>query len=125
MFLYALTRNISHSYQYVDIFRLSLLQHPRLISLVKERNICIESCPISNVALGFVRSMPHHPILAMIAHGIPVVIGNDDPAIFGSTKLGRMNSSLSLADRCGQNQADFLTDFLIRGQALQVNFGRS
>lgn len=31
----------------------SLAKHPKLIELVKEKNLCIECCPISNFVLGY------------------------------------------------------------------------
>ncbi len=45
----------------------ALAKHPKLIELVKQKNICIESCPISNNVLGYVKDLRCHPVRGLIA----------------------------------------------------------
>lgn len=68
------TKRIGHGF--------SLIKHPHLIDLVKERNICIENCPISNQILRFANSTAVHPVLPLLARSVPVAISNDDPTQF-------------------------------------------
>lgn len=74
------TRRIGHGF--------SLYKHPNLIKQVIEQNVMIEVCPISNEVLRLNEDVLHHPLPAMIAHGIPTAISNDDPAILGQDVAG-------------------------------------
>ncbi|KAE8313464.1 ADGF like protein [Aspergillus parasiticus SU-1] len=74
------TRRIGHGF--------SLYKHPRLIDEVIENGIMVEVCPISNEVLRLATDILHHPLPAMIAHGIPTAISNDDPAILGQNTAG-------------------------------------
>ncbi|KAF5859973.1 cat eye syndrome chromosome region, candidate 1 [Aspergillus alliaceus] len=74
------TRRIGHGF--------SLYKHPRLIDEVIENGIMVEVCPISNEVLRLATDILHHPLPAMIAHGIPTAISNDDPAILGQDAAG-------------------------------------
>ncbi|KAK4868629.1 hypothetical protein LT330_006831 [Penicillium expansum] len=74
------TRRIGHGF--------SLYKHPNLIRQVIEQNVMIEVCPISNEVLRLNEDVLHHPLPAMIAHGIPTAISNDDPAILGQDVAG-------------------------------------
>jgi len=64
---------------------ITLFKHPLLMQTVKERNIAIEVCPISNQVLGYVADLRNHPAVLYINSGLPVVICPDDPAIWKST----------------------------------------
>ncbi|KAJ5640101.1 uncharacterized protein N7484_007963 [Penicillium longicatenatum] len=74
------TRRIGHGF--------SLYKHPNLIKQTIEQNVLIEVCPISNEVLRLNTDILHHPLPAMIAHGIPTAISNDDPAILGQDVAG-------------------------------------
>lgn len=66
----------------------SLARHPLLTDLVKERDICIEVCPISNQVLGYTASICSHPsLLALLHRNVPVALSSDDPSIFESFGL--------------------------------------
>ena len=69
------TRRLGHGF--------SLYKHPLLLEMVKEKRILVESCPISNEVLRFTGSIMSHPLPALLAHGVPVALCNDDPAILG------------------------------------------
>lgn len=73
------TKRIGHGF--------SLIKHPHLIDLVKEKDICIESCPISNQILRFATSTAVHPVLPLLARSVPIAIANDDPTQFDNAGL--------------------------------------
>jgi adenosine deaminase len=50
--------------------------------LVAER-MPLTVCPLSNVRLCAVASLPEHPIAEMLARGLAVTVNSDDPAYFG------------------------------------------
>ncbi|EST07745.1 Adenosine/AMP deaminase domain protein [Kalmanozyma brasiliensis GHG001] len=69
------TRRIGHG--------VSLARHPTLTDLVKEKDICVEICPISNQVLGYTASICSHPsLLALLNRNVPVALSSDDPSIF-------------------------------------------
>jgi adenosine deaminase CECR1 len=45
----------------------AIAKHPKLIELVKEKNICLECCPVSNLVLGYTRDLRCHPARGLIA----------------------------------------------------------
>jgi adenosine deaminase CECR1 len=64
---------------------LALINHPLLMQIVKEKNIAIEVCPISNQVLDFVRDLRTHPAVHFLNRGLPVVLSPDDPAVMKYT----------------------------------------
>jgi adenosine deaminase CECR1 len=64
---------------------IALFKHPLLMQIVKERDIAIEVCPISNQVLGYVADLRNHPAVLYINSGLPVVICPDDPSIWKCT----------------------------------------
>ncbi|KAJ7579114.1 hypothetical protein C8J56DRAFT_336847 [Mycena floridula] len=91
------TKRIGHGF--------SLVKHPKLMQMCREKDIALEVCPISNEVLRLSTSMAGHPLPILVNHGIPTVLASDDPAIFGNmgltfdfyqvgiTKLGRNGQS--------------------------------
>jgi len=61
---------------------LTLVKHPLLMQIVKERDIAIEVCPISNQVLGYVADLRNHPAVTYLNGGLPVVICPDDPGVW-------------------------------------------
>jgi adenosine deaminase CECR1 len=53
------TKRIGHGF--------AIARHPKLIELVKEKNICLECCPVSNLVLGYTRDLRCHPARGLIA----------------------------------------------------------
>ncbi|CZR59034.1 related to cecr1 protein [Phialocephala subalpina] len=74
------TRRIGHGF--------SLYKHPLLIDMVKEKQIMIESCPISNEVLRYSASILSHPLPALLARGVKAALSNDDPALMGQGTSG-------------------------------------
>ncbi len=60
---------------------------PRLLDRLREERITLEICPSSNVATGVVPALAAHPLPRLLAAGVPVVLGSDDPPMFGTTLL--------------------------------------
>ncbi|KAI0658813.1 Metallo-dependent hydrolase [Cubamyces menziesii] len=73
------TKRIGHGF--------SLIKHPKLLEICREREICVEVCPISNEILRLTGSMPMHPLPAIMNQGVRVALCSDDPAIFGNMGL--------------------------------------
>lgn len=58
---------------------LNLHYHPELINKIKEKNICLEVCPVSNQILGYCDDLRHHPAKKYFCDDIPMVLCSDDP----------------------------------------------
>jgi adenosine deaminase CECR1 len=65
----------------------NLVAYPYVESQLRDRNIAIEVCPISNQVLRYIRDLRIHPACGYIRRGVPCVIGCDDPLIFGNHGL--------------------------------------
>lgn len=65
----------------------SLYKHPVLMQVVKQRNICLEVCPISNQVLKLVDDLRNHPATIYSAINMPMVIASDDPGFWGATGI--------------------------------------
>ncbi|KAJ3712255.1 hypothetical protein C8R42DRAFT_687427 [Lentinula raphanica] len=73
------TKRIGHGF--------SLVKHPKLMELCKERGIAIEVCPISNEILRLTSSMHMHPLPVLLNQGVSVALCSDDPSVFGNMGL--------------------------------------
>ena len=77
---------------------------PDLIKLVKENNICLECCPVSNKILGYIHDLRTHPVRALLANGVKVSINPDDHGFFSSPGvtldylMAYLNWGLNIAD---------------------------
>ena len=56
-----------------------------VMNLLKERDICVEVCPISNRRTGAIQAQESHPVAEFIKAGVPFVICSDNPAIHCSS----------------------------------------
>ncbi|OBZ69171.1 Adenosine deaminase CECR1-A [Grifola frondosa] len=73
------TKRIGHGF--------SLVKHPRLMEICREKKIAVEVCPISNEILRLTSSMPTHPLPVLMNQGVTVALCSDDPAVFGNMGL--------------------------------------
>ena len=73
------TKRIGHGF--------SLLKHPLVLDMIKERNIAIEVNPISNQVLLLVSDYRNHPCAHFFSDNYPVVISSDDPSFWKATPL--------------------------------------
>ena len=64
-----------------------MVKHPKLLEMVKERDIAIEINPISNQVLKLVEDMRNHPGSILFSQNVPIVVSSDDPAHWGATGL--------------------------------------
>jgi adenosine deaminase CECR1 len=71
------TKRIGHGF--------AILNHPYLTDQVKEKDICLEVCPVSNLILGYWFDLRWHPARALMHRGIPLSISGDDPGFYGTT----------------------------------------
>lgn len=60
-------------------------EDPRLLEELAKRGTVLEVCPGSNVALGLYPSRAEHPLHRIIAAGVRVTLGSDDPPFFHTT----------------------------------------
>ena len=49
----------------------------------------MEVCPSSNVALGIYPDVESVPVRALLAAGVPIALGADDPLLFGSRLIAQ------------------------------------
>ncbi|KAH7926643.1 Metallo-dependent hydrolase [Leucogyrophana mollusca] len=73
------TKRIGHGF--------SLVKHPKLMEICREKGIAIEVCPISNEILRLTASMTMHPLPILLNNGVPVALSSDDPAVFQNMGL--------------------------------------
>lgn len=73
------SKRIGHGY--------SLLKHPKVIELVKAKDIAVEVNPVSNQVLRLLDDYRNHPASVFLAHNIPIVISSDDPSFWEVTPL--------------------------------------
>jgi adenosine deaminase len=58
-----------------------VMEDPETAALARERGTAFEVCITSNHQTGVVKSLETHPLMKMIAAGINVTLGTDDPSI--------------------------------------------
>ena len=59
-------------------------EDPALVRRLAEAGVACEVCPASNLALGVARAPRDVPLRTLVAAGVPVALGADDPLLFGS-----------------------------------------
>jgi len=59
------------------------VEDPGLVRRLREEQVPLTVCPLSNVRLRVVDSMEEHPIKRMLGEGLCVTVNSDDPAYFG------------------------------------------
>jgi adenosine deaminase len=64
------------------------IEDPELVAELADRGIVLECCPTSNVVLGVFPSYEQHPLPRLIAAGVRVTLGSDDPPYFGASVGG-------------------------------------
>ncbi|KAH8371707.1 hypothetical protein KR093_008555 [Drosophila rubida] len=73
------TKRIGHGY--------AIVKHPFVMDLIKQLDIAIEVCPVSNFVLQLGLDYFNHPAATMIANGVPIVISSDDPSFWLAAPL--------------------------------------
>jgi adenosine deaminase len=77
-------------WQALDLLKAERIDHgircmedEALVGELANRRIPLTVCPLSNVRLKVVESMPAHPLPEMMRRGLLVTVNSDDPAYFG------------------------------------------
>ncbi len=65
------------------------VEDPAVLQRVVDTGVALEVCPVSNVALGVYATIEEVPVPELIAAGVPVALGADDPLLFGSRLAGQ------------------------------------
>ncbi|KXH62208.1 hypothetical protein CSAL01_10593 [Colletotrichum salicis] len=73
------TKRIGHGF--------SLIKHPLLMKLCKEKNIAVETCPISNEVLGLCPTTKNHHLPILLSNCVPCTVNSDDPGSWGASVL--------------------------------------
>ena len=58
-------------------------EDPDLVARLREQQVPLTVCPLSNVRLRAVGSLAAHPLPTLLAAGLLVTVNSDDPAYFG------------------------------------------
>src|SRR5215217_276914 len=59
------------------------LEDPDLVARLRDEQVPLTVCPLSNVALKGVRRLEEHPLPLMLELGLLATVNSDDPAYFG------------------------------------------
>ncbi len=59
------------------------MEDPELVARLRDQQVPLTVCPLSNVALGVVGTLGDHPLPAMLDAGLLATVNSDDPAYFG------------------------------------------
>ncbi|MGI8613613.1 MAG: adenosine deaminase [Nocardioidaceae bacterium] len=65
------------------------VEDERVLDAVAASGATLEVCPVSNVSLGVYASLEEVPVPELLAAGVPVSLGADDPLLFGSRLAGQ------------------------------------
>ncbi|MBG6216094.1 adenosine deaminase [Arthrobacter sp. CAN_A6] len=76
--------------QALDLLRVDRIDHgircmedEELVQRLVDEQVPLTVCPLSNVRLRAVGTLPDHPLLRMLERGLNVSVHSDDPAYFG------------------------------------------
>jgi adenosine deaminase len=92
---------------------------PDLLDRLAERQVTLEVCPASNVALGVAASPADVPLGKLLAAGVQVALGADDPLLFGSRLTAQYELARS-AHGLSDGELAELARMSVRGSAAPV-----
>ena len=76
------------------------LRDEKLVQLLKEKNVPLTVCPLSNIKLCVFDKLENHNLKKMLEKGLRVMVNSDDPAYFGgylNTNLIETSKALNLS----------------------------
>jgi adenosine deaminase len=82
------------------------IEDDALIDEILEKDVVLEVCPGSNVALGVYASLKDHPIAKLRERGVKVTVSTDDPPFFHTTMRKEFGD---LSEVFGWGASDFAT----------------
>ena len=71
------------------------MEDPELVARLRDQQIALTVCPLSNVALRVVSALGDHMLPAMLDAGLLATVNSDDPAYFG----GYVDDNLAAVQR--------------------------
>jgi adenosine deaminase len=90
------------------------VEDPRVLERVVASGVTLEVCPVSNVALGVYDALEEVPVPELLAAGVPLALGADDPLLFGSRLAGQY-AVLRAAQGLGDAELAELARMSVRG----------
>ncbi|MFN3313974.1 MAG: adenosine deaminase [Hyphomonas sp.] len=77
------------------------MEDPELVSILRETQVPLTNCPLSNLSLCVINDLKQSPVKAQLEAGLLVTVNSDDPAYFGGY-IGRnyeqVSEALGLSD---------------------------
>jgi adenosine deaminase len=58
-------------------------EDPAVVELLRERDVCLDMAPVSNVLLRVVSDLASHPLPVLLRQGVPVTLNTDIPLFTG------------------------------------------
>ncbi|SFH43913.1 adenosine deaminase [Modicisalibacter xianhensis] len=111
---------ISEALDVLDVCRIDhgvrCLEDQELVARLRETQIPLTVCPLSNVRLKVVERIQDHPLPALLDAGLKLTLNSDDPAYFGG---GVLDNYLSCEQAFGWDKATFIT---MARNAIEVAF---
>lgn len=115
--------NILNAVELLKVARIdhgnSCLNDEVLVELLREREIPLTLCPLSNLRLKVIEHLEDHPLLIMLQKGLLVTVNSDDPAYFGGyvndnyiavSKALKLNKAQIYKVARNSFQASFMTE---------------
>ncbi|MGM0687543.1 MAG: adenosine deaminase [Promethearchaeati archaeon] len=113
-------QSIWNAIRYLDVERVghavSAVEDTDLMEYMKEHEIAIEACPVSNIRTRAIESIEKHPVRTFYDYGLLVTVNSDDPTLF-QTNLN--NEYKQLQTRLGFSVEEL---FQLSLNAIQASF---
>jgi aminodeoxyfutalosine deaminase len=72
------------------------VEDPALVEELREREVVLDVCPVSNLRTGAVASLKQHPLGLLLEAGVRCSISTDDPAMFDTDLTREYEAAASL-----------------------------
>lgn len=95
---------------------IAAMQDPDLVTRMVADRVPTDVCPSSNVQLGIVEDLDHHPVIDMLDAGMSVTISSDDPPFFSTTLTEELDHVMRRSALLRRDLAD------LQRRAIDVSF---
>jgi adenosine deaminase len=114
----------AYVWEALDLLKASRIDHgvrsledARLVETLRQRQVPLTVCPLSNVRLGVVKRLSDHPLKQMLEAGLRATVNSDDPAYFSgyiddNYREAALALGLSNAELIALAKNSFLASFL-------------